>query len=123
MNYSTVSLYVSEVTKYTPEPTITLTYWERMTRGFSESLKDVGEFFQDLFLWFVTSLPWLVPLVAVVVLIVWLIRRRAKNRPERAAKRAAKRAARAEKRAQKAAAKAAAKSVAPAEETPKDGEK
>lgn len=62
VNYSTVSLYVSEVTKYTPEPTITLTYWERMTRGFSESLKDVGEFFQDLFLWFVTSLPWLVPL-------------------------------------------------------------
>lgn len=123
VNYSTVSLYVSEVTKYTPEPTITLTYWERMTRGFSESLKDVGEFFQDLFLWFVTSLPWLVPLAAVVVLIVWLIRRRAKNRPERAAKRAEKRAAKAEKRAQKAAAKAAAKSVAPAEETPKDGEK
>ena len=123
VNYSTVSLYVSEVTKYTPEPTITLTYWERMTRGFSESLKDVGEFFQDLFLWFVTSLPWLVPLAAVVVLIVWLIRRRAKNRPERAARRAAKRAAKAEKRAQKAAAKAAAKSVAPAEETLKDGEK
>lgn len=123
VNYSTVSLYVSEVTKYTPEPTITLTYWERMTRGFSESLKDVGEFFQDLFLWFVTSLPWLVPLAAAVVLIVWLIRRSVKKSPERAAKRAAKRAARAEKRAQKAAAKAAAKSVAPAEETPKDGEK
>ena len=105
VNYSTVSLYVSEVTKYTPEPTITLTYWERMTRGFSESLKDVGEFFQDLFLWFVTSLPWLVPLAAVVVLIVWLIRRRAKNRPERAAKRGGKacresRKARAEGRGQ-----------------------
>lgn len=122
VNYSTVSLYVSEVTKYTPEPTITLTYWERMTRGFSESLKDVGEFFQDLFLWFVTSLPWLVPLAAVVVLIVWLIRRSVKNRPERAAKRAAKRAAIAEKKAQKAAAKAAAKSIAPAEEAPKDKE-
>lgn len=122
VNYSTVSLYVSEVTKYTPEPTITLTYWERMTRGFSESLKDVGEFFQDLFLWFVTSLPWLVPLAAVIVLVVWLIRRSAKKRPERAAKRAAKRAAIAEKKAQKAAAKAAAKSIAPAEEAPKDKE-
>lgn len=122
VTYSTVSLDVTEVREYTPEPTITLTYWERMTRGFSESLKDVGEFFQDLFLWFVTSLPWLVPLAAAVVLIVWLIRRSVKKSPERAAKRAAKRAARAEKRAQKAAAKAAAKSVAPAEETPKDGE-
>ena len=55
--YSTVSLDVTEVREYTPEPTITLTYWQRMTRGFAESLKNVGEFFQDLFLWFVTSLP------------------------------------------------------------------
>ncbi len=115
VSYSTVTLDVTEVREYTPEPTITLTYWQRMTRGFAESLKDVGEFFQNLFLWFVTSLPWLVPLAAAVVLIVWLIRRSAKNRPERAA--------RAEKRAQKAAAKAAARSAAPTEETPKDGEK
>ena len=122
VNYSTVSLDVTEVREYTPEPTITLTYWERMTRGFSESLKEVGEFLQDLFLWFVTSLPWLVPLAAVIVLVVWLIRRSAKKRPERAAKRAAKRAAIAEKKAQKAAAKAAAKSIAPAEEAPKDKE-
>lgn len=123
VNYSTVSLDVTEVREYTPEPTITLTYWQRMTRGFAESLKSVGEFFQDLFLWFVTSLPWLVPLAAAVVLVAWLVRRSAKKRPERAAKRAAKRAAAAEKKAQKAAAKAAAKSAAPAEETPKDSEK
>lgn len=123
VNYSTVSLDVTEVREYTPEPTITLTYWERMSRGFTESLKEVGEFLQDLFLWFVTSLPWLVPLAAVIVLIVWLVRRSAKKRPERAAKRAAKRAAIAEKKAQKAAAKAAAKSTAPAEESPKDNEK
>ena len=123
VNYSTVSLDVTEVREYTPEPTITLTYWERMSHGFTESLKEVGEFLQDLFLWFVTSLPWLVPLAAVIVLIVWLVRRSAKKRPERAAKRAAKRAAIAEKKAQKAAAKAAAKSTAPAEESPKDNEK
>ncbi len=123
VNYSTVTLDVTEVREYTPEPTITLTYWQRMTRGFAESLKSVGEFFQDLFLWFVTSLPWLVPLAAVIVLIVWLIRRSAKKRPERAAKRAAKRAAIAEKKAQKAAAKAAAKSALPAEELPKNEEK
>ena len=122
VNYSTVSLDVTEVREYTPEPTITLTYWERMSHGFTESLKEVGEFLQDLFLWFVTSLPWLVPLAAVIVLIVWLVRRSAKKRPERAAKRAAKRAAIAEKKAQKAAAKAAAKSTASAEESPKDKE-
>ena len=123
VNYSTVSLDVTEVREYTPEPTITLTYWQRMTRAFAESLKSVGEFFQDLFLWFVTSLPWLVPLAAAIALVVWLIRRSAKKRPECAAKRAAKRAAIAEKKAQKAAAKAAAKSIEPAADTPKDDEK
>lgn len=119
VTYSTVSLDVTEVREYTPEPTITLTYWQRMTRGFAESLKNVGGFFQDLFLWFVTSLPWLLPLAAVIVLIAWLVRRSMKNRPERAAKRAARRAAKAEKKAQRAA----AKSAAPAEDTAKNDEK
>ena len=119
VTYSTVSLDVTEVREYTPEPTITLTYWQRMTRGFAESLKNVGEFFQDLFLWFVTSLPWLVPLAAVIVLIAWLVRRSVKNRPERAAKRAARRAAKAERKAQRAA----AKSAPPAEDTAKSDEK
>ena len=119
VNYSTVTLYVTEVREYTPEPTITLTYWQRMTRGFSESLKGVGKFFQDLFLWFVTSLPWLVPLAAVITGVVVLIRRGVKKHPERAARRAEKRAAKAEKRARKAAAKAAEKSAAPAAEPPK----
>lgn len=119
VSYSTVSLDVTEVREYTPEPTITLTYWQRMTRGFAESLKNVGGFFQDLFLWFVTSLPWLVPLAAVIVLIAWLVRRSVKNRPERAAKRAARRAAKAEKKAQRAA----AKSAPPAEDTAKSDEK
>ena len=119
VNYSTVTLYVTEVREYTPEPTITLTYWQRMTRGFSESLKGVGKFFQDLFLWFVTSLPWLVPLAAVITGVVVLIRRGVKKHPERAARRAEKRAAKAEKRARKAAAKAAEKSAAPTAEPPK----
>lgn len=119
VNYSTVTLYVTEVREYTPEPTITLTYWQRMTRGFSESLKGVGKFFQDLFLWFVTSLPWLVPLAAVIAGVVVLIRRGVKKHPERAARRAEKRAAKAEKRARKAAAKAAEKSAAPTAEPPK----
>lgn len=101
VNYSTVELYVSEVSEYTPEPTITLTYWQRMTRGFTESLKDVGNFFKDLFLWLVTSLPWLVPLAATVMLAAWLIRRNIKKHPDRAAKRAARRSAKAERKAKK----------------------
>lgn len=107
VNYSTVTLDVNEVREYTPEPTITLTYWQRMTRGFSDSLKGVGRFFQNLFLWFVTSLPWLVPLAGAIIGAIALLRRSIKKHPERAERRAKKRAARAEKRARKAAKKAA----------------
>ena len=86
---------------------------------YQKTIPGVGKFFQDLFLWFVTSLPWLVPLAAVITGVVVLIRRGVKKHPERAARRAEKRAAKAEKRAQKAAAKAAEKSAAPTAEPPK----
>ena len=90
---------MQEVREYTPEPTVKLTYWERMSRQFRQSLKATGEFFSDLFLWFITSLPWLVPLAAVIVLAISLIRRRVRRSPERAQRREAKKAARAERKA------------------------
>ena len=108
VNYSTVSLTVQEVREYTPEPTVKLTYWERMSRQFRQSLKTTGEFFSDLFLWFVTSLPWLVPLAAVIVLAISLIRRRVRRSPERAQRREARKAARAERKAARKAKKAPA---------------
>jgi hypothetical protein len=98
VNYSTVTLQISEVREYTPEPTITLTYWQRMGRGFSESLKSVGEFFKDFFLWFVTSLPWLVPTGVGIAAVVVLVYRSVRRHPERQARREARKAARAAKR-------------------------
>ena len=126
VNYSTVTLTVEEVSEYTPEPTVTLTYWERMGRGFRDSLKAVGTFCKNFFLWFVTSLPWLVPVGAVIVIAWILIRRRLeKNAPERAERRKARRAAKKAEREAKKAAKAARKSgaVTPSlEEPPKSEE-
>ena len=98
VGYSTVDLTVSEVREYTPEPTITLTYWERMSKGFRESVHNTAEFFKELFLWFVTSLPWLIPLCAFIALLVALLRRRAARSPEIAARRAARKEARALRR-------------------------
>ena len=109
VGYSTVNLSVSEVKEYTPEPTIQLTYWERMSKGFRESVHDTVEFFKELFLWFVTSLPWLIPLVVFICVAVALLRRRIAKNPERAAarkaRREAKRAAKEARRAEKAARK------------------
>ncbi len=114
VGYSTVNLNVSEVKEYTPEPTVKLSYWERMSRGFKDSLKSTSRFFTDLFLWFVTSLPWLIPLAAVVVLLIALLRRRLRRDPDRAARRAARKEARALKRAEKKAKKGAKTPEAPA---------
>lgn len=87
VNYATVDLNISEVTEYTPveEPE---TVWERISTGFVKSLKGVGNFFEELFVFLVVGSPYFV-LVAVMlalpVLIVWLIiklvrRRNRKNR-------------------------------------------
>ncbi len=105
VGYSTVDLTVREVREYTPEPTITLTYWERMSKGFRESVHNTAEFFKELFLWFVTSLPWLIPLCAFIALLVALLRRRAARSPEIAARRAARKEARALRRAARKARK------------------
>ena len=101
VGYSTVDMTVREVREYTPEPTITLTYWERMSKGFRESLHDTARFFTEFFLWFVTSLPWLIPLGAIIVVIVVLIRRRTARNPEIAKRRAARKEARALRRARR----------------------
>ena len=110
VGYSTVSLSVNEVKEYTPEPTITLSYWERMSKGFKESVHDTAEFFKELFLWFVTSLPWLIPLCVFLIAAVALIRRRASKNPERAAARQARHEARKAAREARRAARASGKS-------------
>jgi len=93
VGYSTIYLNVQEVRVYTPEPTITLSYRERMAKGFRESVDATVEFFTEFFLWFVTSLPWLVPLVAIVALVIALLRRIFSRSPERRARREARKAA------------------------------
>lgn len=70
ISYSTVDIEVQEVEEYTEQPVVQLTYWQKMGRGFTRSLENVGEFFTDALLWFVSNLPalitWAIAIVAVV---------------------------------------------------------
>lgn len=72
ISYSTVDIEVQEVEEYTEEPVVKLTYWQKMGRGFVRSLEDVGEFFTDALLWFVSNLPalvvWAIGITAGVIL-------------------------------------------------------
>ena len=106
VSYSTIYLNVQEVRDYTPQPTITLTYWQRMEKEFKESLKGTGEFFKNAFLWLIVSLPWLIPLALCVTAVILLLRKVRRNSPvwqARTEKRAAKKAERASLRAAKKA--------------------
>ena len=71
VDYATIHLEVNEVTEFT-ETVEPETVWQRIGAGFKESLKGVGSFLEDLFVFLVVSVPYLV-LIAVIPLVIFLI--------------------------------------------------
>lgn len=80
VDYSTVYLYISEVEVYTPVEEETT--WERISEGFLDSLKSIGEGVKEAAIWFVIHIPYLV-IWAVVILIIVLILKKIKKRTKR----------------------------------------
>lgn len=78
VDYGTVYLNISEVVEFTAteEPE---TVWERIGTGFMESLKNLGDFFVELFVFIIVALPYLIPLGLVAAGIIFLARRKAKK--------------------------------------------
>ncbi len=72
VTYSTVYLFISEVTRLTPVNEQSV--WEKITTGFADSLVNVGNGIVDLAIGFVINLPYLVVWAAVVAVLVILIR-------------------------------------------------
>jgi hypothetical protein len=79
VDYGTIYLKLTEVKEYTvtEEPS---SVWERMGSGFLESLKNLGNFFTELFVFIVVALPYLIPLGAVVVAAILFIGHKRKKR-------------------------------------------
>lgn len=75
VSYGTVYLTVEEVKEYTvvEEPE---TVWERISAGFVESLKNLGSFFTELFVFVVVGLPYLVLMGVVLTALIILIKLR-----------------------------------------------
>ena len=85
IDYATIYLSIEEVQEYTAveEPTL----WERISKGFTDNLKGVGEDLLDVLVWVIVSVPYLVVLAVLVLIAVWIIR---PIRRRRLAKKAAK---------------------------------
>lgn len=87
VDYGTVHLSINEVKQYTvvEEPE---TVWERISTGFVESLKDLGNGITEIFIFLIVALPYLVVIgLGVTALILWIKvlrkkKRKQKNIPE-----------------------------------------
>lgn len=78
INYSTIHLYLEEVREYTEveEPE---TFWERISSGFANSLKNLGNFFVELAIFLIVAIPYLIP-IAVIVAVILIVIKRKKNK-------------------------------------------
>lgn len=78
VSYATIELYIEEVEVLTEveEPGV----GQRISTGFMDNLKNLGDRLVDLFVWVVTYSPQLLIFAGVIVVIVWLLRRAARKR-------------------------------------------
>ena len=72
INYATIHLDISEVQEYTPVEDPTL--WERITDGFTGSLKNLWKSLQNLLVTFVVVFPFLLVYGAIILAVILLIR-------------------------------------------------
>ena len=78
VDYATIYLSIDEVQEYTVVEEETL--WQRISGGFVSSLKGVGNFFVELFVWLVTKLPYIVVFGVLGAGVVVLVRKVVKKK-------------------------------------------
>lgn len=85
ITYSTVRIYVYEVTRVQEKAPETL--WERITNGFANTMYDISEGAQDFLVWFIINIPYIVFWCAVIVVVVVVLKKKnAKRKAKKAGK-------------------------------------
>lgn len=74
VNYSTIYLEIDEVEELTPVVVEEETTWERISNGFMESLREIGDGLKEIGIWFAINSPYLVLWVVVIFVFVLIIR-------------------------------------------------
>lgn len=80
VDYATIYLSIEEVQEYTEVEEKTL--WQRIATGFINSLKGVGSFFVELFVFLIVALPYIAVFGGIAVLVVVIVRRKRKQKKE-----------------------------------------
>lgn len=73
IEYSTVYLNITEVIELTPVEPEEKTTWERISEGFMDNLKDVGNGIKEFFIGLIIVSPYLFVFVLVILIIVFVV--------------------------------------------------
>ena len=78
ITYSTVHIYVYEVTRVQEKAPETL--WERISNGFADTMYDISNGAQDFLVWFIVNIPYLVFWTVTIVILVVVLKKKHANR-------------------------------------------
>ncbi len=80
VDYSTIQLSVSEVSRLTPQTPVVRTFWQRVSDSFTSSIESIADGSREFAIWLAGALPVLVILAAVALIIIVIVRRGIKRR-------------------------------------------
>ena len=83
VTYATIRLSITEVKEYTPVVEEEPTAWQRITKGFRRSLKNIGEDVTEFFIWLAVNSPYLLIWGILGTVALVLLRRRGWKRVRR----------------------------------------
>ena len=78
ITYSTVKIYVYEVTRVQEKAPETL--WERISNGWANTMYDISEGAKDFLVWFIVNLPYLAFWTVVIVVVVVVLKKKIAKR-------------------------------------------
>ena len=109
VDYSTLSLNVTEVREFTP--VVEQNVWERIAEGFSDSMEDIGDAAVEIMVWFLVNSPYLILFLLFFAAIIIIIKLGWRSSMKKAARQreAQEKAAREKEAREKAAKEKAAK--------------
>ena len=83
VNYATIRLNIQEVREYTPVEEET--FWQRIGSGFSESLENLGEGILNFIVFFISAIPYLVLIGAILTVFLLAFKAGRKRRQQKRA--------------------------------------
>ena len=74
IDFSTLHLNIWEVEQFTERQEIHRTYWQQIGDGLASTVRGIGRFFMNLFMWIIVSAPVIIIVLIVLVVVAIIVR-------------------------------------------------